>query len=76
MDNAMELKMCEAIGKKIRLTTKEGSIIVGKCEEFTSACDNTPEESSIFLDSPEKDGKICPWYMEIYQHEIKSIELI
>jgi hypothetical protein len=63
----MELK--EFIGKKIRITTDEGKVFEGKCTDFTPAIDNEPEIDSIGLETTGLS-------YEIYQNEIRNIEVI
>lgn len=76
MLDSKEKQMYFTQGKRVKIVTIEGNVIIGKCIEFTPSYNNEPEESSIMMDSPTKDGKICPWLMELLEHEIKSIELI
>lgn len=76
MLNPKEKQMYFTQGKRVKVVTTEDNVIIGKCIEFTPSYNNEPEESSITMDSPTKDGIVCPWLMELLEHEIKSIELI
>lgn len=69
-----ELKMYEAVGKKVKIIMKDGSKLVGKCTEFSSAYDNDPDEASVTLDRPLKDGKKLPWLVEVMSNEIEELE--
>ncbi|AKA68539.1 hypothetical protein [Clostridium scatologenes] len=62
----MNLRNC--VGKKIKITTIEGEVFEGKCTDFTPALDNEPEVDSIGL-------KTTTLSYEVYENEIKSIEL-
>jgi len=63
------IKLYEYVNKKIKVTLEEDEILIGKCLEFTKAVDNDPEIDSI-------DLKVKKNIYEIYENEIKSIEII
>ncbi|MCB6989270.1 Uncharacterised protein [uncultured Clostridium sp.] len=71
-----ELEMYQVQGKKVQIYLNDGSELVGMCTEFSSAYDNDPEEASITLHRPLKDGKELPWETEVMEHEIKEIKII
>ncbi|MDY2632385.1 MAG: hypothetical protein SOV85_13695 [Clostridium sp.] len=56
-------------GKEIKVVCKSGRIFNGKCIDYTQALDNEPEIDSIGLN-------VNGISYEIYENEIKSIELI
>jgi len=70
-----ELEMYQVQGKKVQIYLNDGSELVGMCTEFSSAYDNDPEEASITLHRPLKDGKELPWETEVMEHEIKEIKI-
>lgn len=59
------MKLYEARGKYVRITTDDGQIFEGRAELYTPAYDNTPEIASI-----------CIGDYELYENEIVSIEII
>lgn len=63
------MRLSDYCGKKVKIVLKDGEIFKGKCIEFTKAIDNDPEIDSIDL---QVDKKIY----EIYENEIKDIEII
>ena len=71
-----ELEMYQVQGKKVQIYSNDGSELVGMCTESSSAYDNDPEEASITLHRPLKDGKELPWETEVMEHEIKEIKII
>lgn len=42
-----ELRMYHSRGKKVRVICKDGTIVEGHCEMFTSPLDNDPEVAEI-----------------------------
>lgn len=63
------MKLSEFVGKKIKITLVDKEIFEGKCLEYTKAIENDPEIDSIDV---KIDGKVY----EIYENEIKNIEVI
>ena len=63
------MKLSEYCGKKVKITLEEDEVLMGKCVEFTKAIDNDPEIDSI-------DIKVKDKLYEIYENEIKSIEIL
>lgn len=63
------MKLSEYCGKKVKITLEEDEVLQGKCVEFTKAIDNDPEIDSI-------DVKVKDKVYEIYENEIKSIEIL
>lgn len=63
------MKLWEYVGKEIKVTCLNGKIFSGKCTDFTQALDNEPEVDSIGL-------KVNDISYELYENEIKSIEVI
>lgn len=63
------MKLSEYCGKKVKITLEEDEVLQGKCVEFTKAIDNDPEIDSI-------DVKVKDKIYEIYENEIKSIEIL
>lgn len=68
--------MYQVQGKNVQIYLNDGSELFGMCTEFSSAYDNDPEEASITLHRPLKDGKELPWETEVMEHEIKEIKII
>lgn len=56
-------------GKEIKVTCKSGRIFKGKCIDYTQSLDNEPEIDSIGLN-------VNGISYELYENEIKSIEII
>lgn len=54
---------------KLKIKTTDGNIVVGPYGGFTQALDNEPEIASIEI---KEDG----YNIELYENEIKSIEII
>ncbi|WP_154520039.1 polymorphic toxin type 50 domain-containing protein [Velocimicrobium porci] len=71
-----ELLFYHAQGKKVRIICIDGTILEGKCTEYSTAYDNDPEEASITLKEPLKNGILLPWVTEVMEHEIKKIEYL
>lgn len=63
------MRLSEYCGKKIKVELKGGEIFQGKCIEYIRAVDNDPEIDSIDLQVNKK-------IYEIYENEIKNIEII
>lgn len=63
------MKLWELVGKEIKVTCLDEKIFIGKCTDFTQALDNEPEVDSIGLN-------INGISYELYENEIKSIEII
>ena len=63
------MELWEYVGKKIKVSCLNGKIFSGKCTDYTQALDNEPEVESIGLNA---DGLSY----ELYENEIKSIEMI
>ncbi|MDR7856838.1 hypothetical protein [Tissierella sp.] len=63
------MRLSDYNGKKIKVTLKDGEIFQGKCIEYIKAIDNDPEIPSIDLQVNKK-------IYEIYENEIKSIEIV
>jgi hypothetical protein len=76
MADALEKIMHDSVGKDIRIICKDGSLLEGRCEEFSEAYDNDPEEASITLNRPLKDGKPLPWLTEVLKNEIEKISVL
>lgn len=72
-----ELKMYEAETHIVRVTCIDGDVLEGKCVEFISASANEPDEATITLRSPSKNGGKSPGELvEIAESEITEIEII
>ncbi|KOF56625.1 MULTISPECIES: hypothetical protein [Clostridium] len=63
------MKLWEYTGKRIKVTCIDGKIIEGNCDCYTQALDNEPEIASISIDKGS-------YGIELYENEIKSIEVI
>lgn len=63
------MKLYEYVDKMIKVTLLEGDTLTGKCMDYTKAIENDPEIDSI-------DLKVKKEIYEIYENEIKSIEII
>jgi len=72
----LEKIMYDSVGKNVQVICKDGSLLEGRCEEFCEAYDNDPEEASITLNRPSKDGKTIPWLTEVLKNEIKKISVL
>lgn len=57
------MKLHEACGKYVRITTDDGQIFEGRAYDYTSALDNEPQPASISIGDT-----------ELYEDEIVSIE--
>ena len=66
---AEKMRLSDYCGKKVKITLKDGEIMQGKCTDYIKAIDNDPEIASIDLQVNKK-------LYEIYENEIKSIEII
>lgn len=66
------LKLWEYLGKKIRLIDTDGRVFEGRCNGYTQALDNEPEVASVSI----KTEPGADYAYEIYENEIKSIEII
>lgn len=64
-----KMKLSQYCGKKVKVTLENDEFIVGKCMEFTKAIYNDPEIDSI-------DIKVKKHVYEIYENEIKNIEVL
>lgn len=58
-------------GKKVRVTSVDGQVLLGIVDLYTQALDNVPEEESISLDNGDEET-----LTEIFKSEIRSIEVI
>lgn len=63
------MKLSEYCGKNVKITLGEDEFLIGKCVEFTKAIYNDPEIASI-------DVKVKKDIYEIYENEIKKIEIV
>jgi len=54
----------EYSGKNVKITLFNGQIFEGEAYDYTQAIDNTPEIASITI-----------FHTELYENEIKSIEI-
>lgn len=63
------MKLWKYVGKKIKVTCDNDKVFEGKCIDYTQALDNEPEIDSIGLETTELS-------YEIYENEIKSIQVI
>jgi hypothetical protein len=63
------VKLWEYVGKEIKVICNNGKVFEGKCTDYTQALDNEPEIDSIGL-------KTTGLSYELYQNEIKSIEVV
>lgn len=63
------MKLWEYVKKDVKVICLNGKIFSGKCTDFTQALDNEPEVDSIGLN-------VNGISYELYENEIKSIELI
>ncbi|MEG0377445.1 MAG: hypothetical protein RSB21_08950 [Eubacterium sp.] len=71
-----EKEMYDSTGKRIKVTLAHDDVFIGHCTEFTGAYDNEPEEASITLKDPEKNGKLFYGMIELYLNEIEGIEIL
>lgn len=69
----LEKMMYDSVGKNVQVFCKDGSTLEGLCTEYCAAYDNDPEEASITLDRPMKDGKRLPWLTEVLKGEIEKV---
>jgi hypothetical protein len=63
------MKLQEYEGKNVRVTFKDGDVLEGVARDYTSALDNTGE------DTPNVET-ICIGCLEFTEKEIASIELL
>ena len=63
------MKLYEYCGKQVKITLEEDEVIIGKCMEYSKALYNDPEVDSI-------DVKVKDKVYEIYENEIKNIEVL
>ena len=63
------MKLYEYVDKMIKVTLLDDDTLTGKCMDYTKAIENDPEIDSI-------DLKVKKEIYEIYENEIKSIEII
>lgn len=66
-----EVEMCKLQGKNIKVVCNDDKEFIGYCDIFTQALDNEPEIASISINIPNRSG-----YTEIFQNEIKSIDIL
>lgn len=59
------MNLWEYSGKDVKVITDDGKVFEGKAYDYTPAQDNTPEIASISIG-----------IYELYENEIKSIELL
>lgn len=59
------MRLWEAAGKTVRVTFQDGDTMTGFVSSYTSALDNEPDPASIVIGD-----------FELYEPEIKSIELL
>lgn len=71
-----EKELYDSVGKRIKVTLTHDDIFIGHCTEFTGAYDNEPEEASITLRDPEKNGKPFYGLIELFLNEIESIKTL
>lgn len=64
-----EWKYAKYLKKRIRLSTAEGVVITGVVDEVSSPGDNENGEEGVLVDSENH-------LIEIFDHEIKSIEIL
>lgn len=65
MDKVKDIKT----NTKIRVTLKDGTVLTGRYLEFTKAINNDPQIDSI-------DLQVQQDIYEIYENEIKNIEMV
>ncbi|WP_418223567.1 hypothetical protein [Clostridium isatidis] len=63
------MRLWEYVGKEIKVTCLDKQIFTGKCTDYTQSLDNEPEIDSIGLN-------VNGISYELYENEIKSIEVI
>lgn len=63
------MKLWEYEGKNVRVTFKDGDVLEGVAHDYTSALDNTGE------DTPNVET-LCLGCLEFTEEEIASIELL
>lgn len=63
------MNLWEYVGKTIKVNCLSGNIFEGECTDYTQALDNEPEVASIGLTTKDES-------YELYENEIKSIEII
>lgn len=64
------MKLREYLGKNIKVFYKDGTIVEGKCDDYTHAYDNDPEIDNISIDIGTGVGVL------IFENYIKTIEVI
>ena len=64
------MKLWEYVGKSLKVVCIDNQVIKGKCDGYTQALDNEPEIASISIERTKDYG------IEIYENEIRSIEVI
>lgn len=76
--NPTEQMLYEAEGKRIKVVLKDGDILEGYCNEFSSSYDNDFEGASITLKNPiiKSSGEKLYPLTEIMEQEIKEIEIL
>lgn len=58
------MRLSECNGKNVTIICIDGEVFSGLAYDYTPACDNTPEESSITID-----------HTEIYESEIREVTI-
>lgn len=77
MLSGKDRQMYEAQGHFVRVVLDTGDYLEGKCVEFLSDLENEPEEASMILKAPLKNGKDVPGALvDITKSEIENIEII
>lgn len=66
------MELWEYAGKRIRLTDIDGQVFEGDCTDYTPADENESEKASIGIQTEPGAG----FAYELYENEIKSIEVI
>jgi len=66
------LELWEYVGKRVRVIDIDGQVFEGDCIDYTQALDNDPEIASIGVVTQPGAG----FSYELYENEIKSIEII
>lgn len=66
------MQLSEYVGKQVRLVDIDGEVFEGRCSDYSPPYDNDLEFASIGIVTREGAG----FSYELYENEIKSIEVI
>lgn len=63
------MKLSTTFGHHVKVTFKDGDVITGKVDDYTSALDNEPDPESITI-------RYCGVLIECFAPEIEKVEVL